>query len=175
MMGYWNNPEATRAMFTEDGWLNTGDTATIDAQGHVFITGRLKEIIVLANGEKISPVDMETASLRDPLFDQLMVVGEGRPYLALVAVLNAERWQGFAAEHGLKPGELKSEAAKQKVLERVCRQITSFPGYAQIRRIALVSEPWTVENGLLTPTMKMKRAKVLEKHRAEFEQLYVGH
>lgn len=175
MMGYWNNPEATRAMVTEDGWLNTGDTATIDAQGHVFITGRLKEIIVLANGEKVPPVDMETAILRDPLFDQLIVVGEGRPYLALIAVPNPERWQAFAAEHGLKPGELNSEAAERKVLERVCRQITSFPGYAQIRRVALVSEPWTVENGLLTPTLKMKRAKVLEKHRAEFERLYMGH
>jgi long-chain acyl-CoA synthetase len=67
MLGYWNLPEATRAMFTADGWLNTGDTARIDETGHLYITGRLKEIIVMSNGEKIPPVDMEAAILADNL------------------------------------------------------------------------------------------------------------
>jgi long-chain acyl-CoA synthetase len=69
-MGYWNNPEATRAMVDAEGWLNTGDTARISETGHIYITGRLKEIIVLSNGEKIPPTDMELAIMRDRLFDQ---------------------------------------------------------------------------------------------------------
>ncbi|MGH8718614.1 MAG: AMP-dependent synthetase/ligase, partial [Burkholderiales bacterium] len=98
MLGYWNNPDATKAMFTADGWLNTGDTARIDSEGRVYITGRLKEIIVLSNGEKIPPVDMETAILRDPLFEQVLVLGEARPYLSVMAVLNQDKWNKLAAE-----------------------------------------------------------------------------
>ena len=101
MLGYWDNEAATKAMFTADGWLNTGDTARIDAEGRLYITGPLKEIIVLSNGEKIPPVDMEAAILRDPFFEQVMVVGEGKPYLAVLVVPNKELWAKAAAEHGL--------------------------------------------------------------------------
>jgi long-chain acyl-CoA synthetase len=175
MMGYWNNPEATRAVLSEDGWLNTNDTAKIDAEGHVFITGRLKEIIVLANGEKVPPVDMEAAILRDPLFEQVMLLGEGRPYLSVIAVPNSEQWRKFAAENNLSADDTNSERVEQLLLERIGRWITEFPGYAQVRRVVLITEPWTVENGLLTPTMKLKRAKVLEKHKSQYERLYAGH
>jgi long-chain acyl-CoA synthetase len=173
MLGYWNNPEATKAMFTPDGWLNTGDTAKIDAEGHVFITGRLKEIIVLSNGEKIPPVDMETAILRDPLFEQVMVLGEARPYLSVMAVLNRDNRNKLAAEAGIASAD--SPQAEEWVLKRIAAQIKEFPGYAQVRRAALLNEPWTVENGMLTPTLKLKRAKVLEKYRAELDSLYEGH
>lgn len=103
MLGYWNNPEATRAMIGPDGWLNSGDTARIDEQGHVFITGRLKEIIVLSNGEKVPPVDIEAAIARDPLFEQVMLLGEGKPYLSVMTVLNADHWKKLCAERGLDP------------------------------------------------------------------------
>jgi len=178
MLGYWGLPEATKAMFTEDGWLNTGDTARIDAEGHIFITGRLKEIIVLSNGEKMPPVDMETAIMRDPFFEQVMVIGEGRPYLSVFVVPNQERWAKVAAEHGLDPVSPESrrdEQAEQLVLERINAQIKEFPGYAKIRRVAVMPAPWTIENGMLTPTLKLKRTKVLEEHRAEYDRLYSGH
>jgi long-chain acyl-CoA synthetase len=175
MQGYWNNPEATRAMFTEDSWLNTGDTARIDDDGRVFITGRLKEIVVLSNGEKIPPADMETAILRDPLFEQVMVLGEARPYLSACAVLKPDEWKKLAVALGLQENNLSSERAEQVVLARIAKQISAFPGYAQVRRAALLIEPWSVENGLLTPTMKLKRPKVLERYGAEVEQLYAGH
>jgi long-chain acyl-CoA synthetase len=178
MLGYWENPEATRAMFTEDGWLNTGDTARMDGEGRLYITGRLKEIIVLSNGEKVPPVDMEAAIARDPFFEQVMVIGEGKPYLSVFVVPNKELWAKLAAAHGLDPASPESmhgSQAERLVLERLNAQINQFPGYAQIRRVAVCSEPWTIENGLLTPTMKLKRARVLEQHRAEYEQLYAGH
>ena len=178
MLGYWNNPEATKAMIGPDGWLNSGDTARIDEMGHVFITGRLKEIIVLSNGEKVPPVDIESAISRDSLFEQVMLLGEGKPYLAVMTVLNADRWKKLCEERGLNPSSPESARSGQVnevLLSRVAAQMREFPGYAQVRRVAATLEPWTVENGLLTPTMKLKRAKVMEKFNAEIDGMYAGH
>ncbi|MDP1718363.1 MAG: long-chain fatty acid--CoA ligase [Burkholderiales bacterium] len=178
MLGYWKNEEATRQMIQPDGWLNSGDTARIDGQGHVFITGRLKEIIVMSTGEKVPPVDMEVAIMHDPLFDHVMLLGEGRAYLTVLAVLNADHWQKLAA--GLRldadaAGSLKSKPAEAAVIARIAAQIKNFPGYAEVHRATLTLEPWTVENGMLTPTMKLRRPKVLEKFNAEIDQMYAGH
>lgn len=177
MLGYWNNPEATKAMFTPDGWLNTGDTARIDETGRIFITGRIKEIIVTSTGEKVPPVDMESAIARDTLFEQVMIIGEGRSFLSALTVLNREKWEALAREFGLDPNApnvLQSTQAEQMVLERIAHQVKDFPGYAQVRRAAMTLEPWGVDNGLLTPTLKMRRAKVLEYHGADIERIYAG-
>ncbi len=178
MMGYWNNPEATRAIFTQDGWINSGDTARIDEQGHIFITGRLKEIIVLSNGEKVPPGDVEAAIMRDTLFEQVLLVGEGKPYLSVIAVLAADPWQQLAAQLGVDPdvdGALQDEQVTKTALSRISAQMGAFPGYCQVRRVTLTREPWTVENGLLTPTLKLKRAKVMERFYAELDAMYAGH
>lgn len=178
MMGYWNNPEATQAVISPDGWLNTGDVARIDEQGRITITGRIKEIIVLSNGEKVPPNDMEAAILADHLFEQVMVVGEGRAYLGLLAVVNRERWIDAMHERNMPadwPESLHSPQAKAYALQRVTHQIQSFPGYARIRRIALLSDAWSADNGLLTPTLKIKRARVLAQHRCDYEGLYDGY
>jgi len=178
MLGYWNDETATRAMISADGWLNTGDVARIDDQGRITITGRIKEIIVLSNGEKIPPNDMEAAIRSDPLFEQLMVVGEGKAYLGLLAVVNRERWIAAMRERDLPadwPESLHSPQTKAYALQRVTQQLHAFPGYARIRRIALLSEPWSTDNGLLTPTLKVKRAKVLERFCREYAELYDGY
>ena len=177
MLGYWNNPEATKAMIQPDGWLNSGDTARIDAQGHIFITGRLKEIIVLSNGEKVPPVDIESAVARDPLFEQVMLLGEGKPYLSVMTVLNGDQWKKLCAERGLNaaPAAIASKQVEEILISRITTQMKEFPGYAQVRRVSATLEPWTVENGLLTPTLKLKRAKVMEKFNAEIDGMYAGH
>lgn len=175
MLGYWNNPDATRAILGADGWLNSGDTARIDEQGHVFITGRLKEIIVLSNGEKVPPVDIEAAIARDPLFEQVMLLGEGKPYLTAMTVLGADLWKALAAEKGLDPANVRSQQVEEILRGRIAVQMKAFPGYAQVRRVTATLEPWSVENGLLTPTMKLKRAKVMEKFNAEIDGMYAGH
>ncbi len=177
MLGYWNNPEATRAMIDADGWLNSGDTARIDDGGHVFITGRLKEIIVMSNGEKIPPVDIEAAITRDPLFEQVMLIGEGKPYLSVLTNLNPERWAKLAAEKGYlaDAGALRDPAVEKVLLARIAAQMKEFPGYAQVRRIRAALDPWTVENGLLTPTLKLRRPRVMEKFQGELDQMYTGH
>jgi len=178
MLGYWKNPEATNAMIQPGGWLNTGDTARLDDSGKVYITGRLKEIIVMSNGEKIPPFDMEAAIARDSLFEQIMVIGEARPYLAVLGVLNEVQWKKVATESGidpLAPDILHSEIVEQLVLKRISQQLRDFPGYAQVRRAALTLQQWTIDNGLLTPTMKLRRLKVMELYETQIAKLYEGH
>ncbi|NIO43721.1 MAG: long-chain fatty acid--CoA ligase, partial [Burkholderiales bacterium] len=127
------------------------------------------------NGEKVPPVDMETAIQRDPLFEQVMILGEHKPYLAAFVVLNQQQWAKVAAEHGLDATSttaLQSEQTEEIMLERVSAQIHEFPGYAQVRRAAVLPEAWTIENGLLTPTMKVKRAKVIDAYQSDYERIY---
>jgi long-chain acyl-CoA synthetase len=177
MLGYWQDPEATRAAIDGDGWLHTGDQARIET-GHVYITGRLKEILVLANGEKVPPADMEMAAQADPLVEQIMILGDSRPYLSALVVVNTDAWHAFARSLGLAPeaaSSLEDPNAQSTVLERLGECLHAFPGYAQIRRVALVREPWTPENGLLTPTLKLKREGILQHHAALVAELYRGH
>ncbi len=177
MLGYWNNPQATKAVLSDDGWLNSGDVASIDEEGRVKITGRLKEIIVLSTGEKVPPGDMEAAILRDPLFEQVMVFGEARPYLSVLAVVNAVNWQKVAALYGLD-ANLANSGQKRKVeeilLDKITEQTSAFPGYARIRRVALMPDHWTVENEMLTPTLKLKRNKILDHYSEDIAHLYSG-
>jgi long-chain acyl-CoA synthetase len=174
MMGYWNNPEATAQVLEKDGWLHTGDKVAF-RDGRFYITGRLKEILVLSNGENVPPGDLESAILLDGLFEQAMVVGEGRPFLSAVLVLSRERWQGFARDLGVdpeRPESLTDSRVVGAVTGRVASQLREFPGYARVRRVVLSLDPWTVDNGLLTPTMKLRRARVLEAHGDAVEALY---
>jgi long-chain acyl-CoA synthetase len=175
MRGYWNDEEATRAMIDAEGWLHSGDKANVDAAGHYAIVGRIKDIIVLNNGEKVPPTDMESAILLDPLFEQVMVVGEGKPYLAALMVLNEEHWQAFAAGLNVdprQPSSLRDPRVMKALTHRVARHLRHFPGYAQIRRLHPELRPWTVDDGLLTPTMKVKRNQVLDRYRAAVEAMY---
>jgi long-chain acyl-CoA synthetase len=177
MLGYWNNPEATAAMIDKDGWLNTGDTASIGPNGHITITGRLKEIIVMSNGEKVPPADMEEAIMRDKLFDQVMVYGEGHSVLVVLGVVNPDRWKALAQQVGVVPDmpeSLRDTRVEKAVLDRIAEQIKEFPGYAKVKRVLLLDEPWSIENGMLTPTLKLKRPQVAVHFAKEIERLYEG-
>jgi len=174
MLGYWANEQATREMIDSDGWLHTGDKARID-NGQVYITGRIKEIIVLANGEKVPPADMEMAICMDALFEQALVIGDNRPYLTALVVLDPEQWKLLAGELGMDPGDTaacQSSRVNQVVLERVANQISTFPGYARIHKVSCRLEPWSIEDGLITPTLKLKRNKVCEHFEAEIKAMY---
>jgi long-chain acyl-CoA synthetase len=178
MLGYWNNPQATAAVVDKDGWLNTGDTASIDSHGCVTITGRLKEIIVMSNGEKLPPGDMENAILRDHLFEQVVLYGDGRSYLIALAVLKPEQWHVLALQVGVRPDQKESlydSRVEELVLQRIAEQIKEFPGYAKVRRVSVSLDPWTVENGLQTATLKLKRTRVFEHYHKQIAHLYEGH
>jgi long-chain acyl-CoA synthetase len=177
MRGYWKNEEATRAIIDAEGWLHTGDKASVDASGHFSIVGRVKDIIILSNGEKVPPTDIESAILLDPLFEQVMVVGEGKPFLAALVVLNEEHWRDFAASLAVDPDNpavLRDPKVAKALLRRIVTHLRHFPGYALIRRLHAELKPWTVDNGLLTPTLKLKRDQVLDRYRAEVEAMYAG-
>lgn len=176
MQGYWNRPEATAEILDPDGWLHSGDKARIE-DGRIFITGRLKEIIVIATGEKIPPTDMEMAIANDPLIreQQVLVLGEGRPYLSALVVLNQEAWLEIARGKRLAEDleqAVHDERVEQLLLERLSGHLTQFPGYAQLRRVAISSEAWTIDNALLTPTLKPRRNRIMEHYRPVVDHLY---
>jgi long-chain acyl-CoA synthetase len=153
MQGYWRNPEATRAAITDDGWLRTGDLAEIK-DGKIYIRGRAKDIVVLSNGEKLPPQDVEFAILHDPVFEQVMLVGEGRPYPILLAV--------------------SRETNEQTLLDRANERLKSFPRWMRVRRVIATPEPWSVDNGLLTPTLKLKRPLLVKKYTQDIDAAYAG-
>ena len=178
MEGYWNNPDATKAAVDAEGWFHTGDIARIDEAGHVFITGRLKEIIVLANGEKVPPGDMENAITIDSLFLQIMVLGEAKPYLTALVVLDKHEYAKLAEQEGLSADlaeERQSEKLERLLVARIAARLKDFPGYAKIPRVAVCEKPWTVEAELMTPTLKVRRAKILQTFESDVARLYAGH
>ncbi len=178
MLGYWDNPEATAAIIDSEGWLHTGDKARIDDKGHIYITGRIKEIIVMANGEKVPPADMEMAIAFDSLFDQVMVLGDNRSFLSAIAVLNPDQWTIVAKRLGVDPEDhsvLGMPEVEEYILGRIAERIKQFPGYAQVRRVSCTLHPWNIETGLITPTLKLKRNKIEDYYSAQIEAMYEGH
>lgn len=149
--GYWNNPQATSMVLDDDGWFHTGDVVDIK-KDKIYIRGRIKDIIVLSNGEKVPPGDVEQAIMQDPAFEQVMLVGEGRPALGLLVV--------------------SAIMDEYELCIRANRQLYIFPGYIKIQHLARVSETWSIENGMLTPTLKLKRNKIEEKYANEIETMY---
>jgi len=151
MLGYWRNDEATRAAIDADRWLHTGDLAEIRA-GKIYIRGRAKDIIVMSNGEKLPPQDVELALLHDPVFEQVMLVGEGRPFPILLAVTQ--------------------EPDEKMLLKRANDLLTGFPRWMRVRHIVAMREPWDIDSGLLTPTLKLKRQLVVKRFAPQIDAAY---
>ncbi|HUW49477.1 MAG TPA: long-chain fatty acid--CoA ligase [Sulfuricella sp.] len=151
MQGYWNNPQATAEVLSADGWLNTGDLVELHG-GKITIKGRTKDVLILSNGEKVSPQDVEIAILDDPLFEQVMLAGEGRAYLTLLAV--------------------SPETDEKVLLHHANARLKTFPRWVRVRRVIARQEPWTLEDGLLTPTLKVRRAEVGKKFSEQIEKAY---
>lgn len=176
MMGYWNQDEATRVAIDSDGWLHTGDKARIE-DDHIYITGRLKEILVLSNGEKVPPADLEMAICADPLIDQALVVGEQKPYLTALIIFNQAGWPKLAKQLGVTADDdmLNHPTVHEFVIRRLQELMTEFPGYAKIYRVYIALEAWTVENSLMTPTLKLKRQQIIDRYAEQIDQMYRGH
>jgi long-chain acyl-CoA synthetase len=153
MLGYWRNDEATKAAIDTDGWLHTGDVAEI-RDTKIYIRGRIKDILVMSNGEKLPPQDVEFAVLHDPVFEQVMLVGEGRPFLTLLAVTR--------------------ERDEKALVARANEQLKAFPRWVRIRRVIATPDAWSIDNGLLTPTLKLKRPLVLAKFKDQVDAVYAA-
>ncbi len=173
MLGYWKRDDDTKRVLV-DGWLHTGDQAEIEAD-KIRIIGRVKEIIVTSTGEKIAPADLERAITADPSFEAAFASGDNRPFIGCVLVLSATYWERLAAAlklDPLDPQSLEAIPARAAVLARIRDLTSSFPSYAQPRAVALTLEPWTVENSLLTPTLKPKRINLSEHYATQIDRMY---
>jgi len=174
MLGYWNNHAATAEVIDPDGWLHTGDQARIE-NDHIYITGRLKDILVLSNGEKVPPGDMEAAIAMDSLIEQNMVIGEGQSFMSAIIVLNKEEWLPLANKFVIDPYKhenVNDPKIHSELINRIRKLLHEFPSYAKIRKVIVTLEPWSVENDLMTPTLKVKRNKVIALYQGAIDEIY---
>ncbi|GAA1394216.1 long-chain fatty acid--CoA ligase [Luteococcus peritonei] len=176
MQGYWNQPEATAASFDEDGWLRTGDGGYVDNEGYLVINDRLKDIIVTLNGKNIAPQPIEGLLLADPLFEHAVLLGDNRPCLTLLVKPSLPQLTEIAEKRGIaysSPSELLNNSeVLDEVRQRVHTVTAKLPSHEQIRDLRVLLEDFTMDNGLLTPTLKVKR-RAVEQHFSELiEDMY---
>ena len=171
MRGYWNRDSATRDVFDERGFFRTGDLGYLDEEGFLFITGRKKDLLVLADGSNVAPVPIEHLLSAAPIIQQAVVVGDGRPHLGALLIPDLDRL-GF--HHVSREKVVQQREVLEPVREVVKTVNRLLPTHEQIRNFRLLSSIFTVETGELTPTLKVRRPVVLERYRQEIDDLYRG-
>ncbi len=178
MQGYWGQPDATARAIDSEGWLHTGDIAEIDAEGFVRIIDRKKEIIVLSNGENVPPALVEMhLQLHLPAVAQAMVAGDGQPHLIALIVPDeaalAKAWH-LHAGHPLPDGWHRDAAVHTWFQQHIDRALRELPRYMHVADFRFVAEPWTQDNGMLTPTLKVRRERILARYAGEVEQMHAS-
>jgi long-chain acyl-CoA synthetase len=177
--GYWANDEATAEVF-DDGWFRTGDIGEIDSDGHLLITGRMKDLIVTAGGKNIAPAILEVGVAAHPLVSHAVIVGDDRRFVSALLTLDLQNLGAWAHQHGKhvsSPGHLVVELADdpdllaelQTAIDQVNEQMSQAEG---IRAFRVLTGDFTVESGELTPTMKVKRSTVIARRAAVVESIY---
>jgi long-chain acyl-CoA synthetase len=175
--GYLNDP-ATTAEVLRDGWLHTGDLGHQDEEGYVFITGRKKELIVSSTGKKIYPSRVESLFKMEPLISQVLLIGDRLPFLTALFTINTaaaeslkgmEEWKGRPAQELMQAPPVLAEI--QKAVVRVNKQLAPFE---QVRKHRILGRDFTIENGELTATMKVRRTRAMENFREQIDELYAG-
>ncbi|MER6151797.1 AMP-dependent synthetase/ligase [Streptomyces hirsutus] len=173
--GYLNDPRATDETL-HDGWLATGDLGSLDEDGYLTLTGRKKEILVTSGGKSVSPGVLEERVRDHPLVNQCIVVGNDRPYVAALVTLDpeaVEHWLSMRGEPSLSPAELVRDAALEAEVRRAVVTANTLVSKAEsIRTFRILAQPFTEENGLLTPSLKLKRRAIEKAYEKEVEALY---
>ncbi|HEY3815529.1 MAG TPA: long-chain fatty acid--CoA ligase [Polyangiaceae bacterium] len=177
MKGYLNRPAENAAVFTKDGGFRTGDLGFIDPQGFLFITGRIKEQYKLENGKYVVPTPLEEAIKLSPYVANVMVYGDNKPFNVALVVPNVDAVKKWAAEQHLSlPGSpealVKDDRVRSLLKQEIEKYGAAFKGFESIQDFALVAEDFTTDNGMLTPSLKLKRRKVIETHGPVIEALY---
>ena len=174
---YYKDPEGTAEVLS-DGWLRTGDIASMDSDGYLFITGRKKEMIVSSNGKKIYPSRVENLFKFEPLISQVLLVGDRMPYLTALFTINtanAELLDGMKEFQGRSPAEIAEapvvRAEVHRIVKRVNKQLAPFE---QVRKFRVLARDFSIEEGELTATMKVRRMRVIEHFREHVDELYEG-
>jgi long-chain acyl-CoA synthetase len=174
-VGYHNNPEATAEAIV-DGWFHTGDLGSMDEDGHLRITGRKKEIIVTAAGKNVAPAVLEDRLRAHPLVSQVVVVGDQKPFIGALVTLDAEALPGWLTTHGLPEMDVATAAtstAVREALDRAVEKANKAVSRAEsIRKFSILTTDFTVANDYLTPSLKVKRARVIKDFTTEIEELY---
>lgn len=177
-MGYYKDEAATRSVLSEDGWFSTGDIAEVDADGYWYITGRKKELIVSSNGKKIYPARIESLFKTEPLVSQVLLVGDKKPYLTALLTVNAAQLKtmnGLEDAEKMAGAELaNAEPVNQAVKAVIARVNRNLADFERIRRFKILEREFSIEAGELTPTMKIRRARVLENYAGLVTELYLG-
>jgi len=173
---YHNNPAADAEAFTPDGWFRTGDIGSIDSDGWIRITGRKKELIVTAGGKNVAPAILEDRLRGHPLVSQVLVVGDGRPCIGALITLDAEILPMWLSGHGLEdmaPIEAAQDPRVRAALEKAVARANEAVSRAEsIRTFTVLPGDFTVDNGLLTPSLKVRRAQAQERFAKEIDALY---
>ena len=171
MVGYWHREDATAQVLDADGWLHTGDLARIE-EGRIRIVGRLKHILVLSNGENVNPVPIEDVLRADPLFEQVCLVGDGHSFLTVLLVFNRDVWVDLAQRAGIDGNQPNGPEAARIIQARIKAHLKDLPAWQQIRDYHATLDEWTVERRLITPTLKLRRERVVEEFRDEIAAMY---
>lgn len=177
MKGYWRKPELTAEVIDEDGFLHTGDVGYLDSDGYLFITDRKKDLIVTSGGKNIAPQPIEGRLGATPYIAQAVVIGDKYPYLVALIVPNFENLEAYFAERG-SPGlsreDIASHADTERLIGDAVREVNQdLAMHERIRRFALLAREFSIEEGELTPTMKVRRRVVGERYRDRIEQMYL--
>ncbi len=175
MKGYYKMSKETKETITKDGWLHTGDIGFVDSQGRLTITGRLKDIIITSGGKNIAPSRIESFLGTSKFINQVCVVGDSRKYLAALVTLNADNVVKFAKKRNIQFEHVddlnNNEEVRGLIHEEVNKANEKLASFETIKRFAIVPE-FTIESGLLTPTMKPKRNEVMKRYEKEIDSLY---
>ena len=176
MRGYFNNAEATAEVIDKDGWFHTGDVGMFDLQGHLMITDRKKHLFVSSGGKNIAPQPIESLFLQSKYVDQVVLVGDGRMFLAALIVPEFDVLREYAVRHGISysmSSDLVATHEVRKLFEKEIHRLQKdLPTYERVRRFELLAAPLTVENGEITPTLKVKRKVVEKKYSDLIEKMY---
>ena len=171
MQGYYGKPEAT-AEVLHDGWFSTGDLGRLDEDGFLYITGRKKELIVTSGGKNIAPVLLESLLTEDPLIAQAVVIGDDEKFLTALIVPDLDLLRAALSQPESEPVDLHSTRAVKVVQTAVERQLVSVSHYEQVKKVHLTETPFTVENGMLTPKLTLRRGVICEHYADCIDQLY---
>jgi long-chain acyl-CoA synthetase len=178
MRGYYNKPEETRAVFSEDGWFKTGDIGTVDAEGFLRITDRKKELFKTSGGKYIAPQPIEQLIKGSPFVNQVVLIGNGRRFPAALIVPNWDRIESYAKLKGIETSAHADLCKHPRIINLFERQLAGLTSdlaqFEKVKKIGLLENELTIESGELTPTLKVKRRVVDEKYRDLIDSLYAG-